>query len=372
MDEKNQKTIVVIGAGVTGLTTAVSLMEKGYKKVLIVAKHLPGDLSIEYTSPYAGAHWRTMAKNDDQLLQRFDTISYKKFIQLAENNEKESTGIMIVPSFDYYDDDSIIENTDPWFKDVVQNFQLLTEKDNLPEGAKIGHTYTTVLVNTPVYLKWLLSKFKSFGGHLVRYSLSHIDEIFNFLHQQQPTEMNKDEQHFAVINCTGLGARFLGGVQDNALYPTRGQTVIIKASHIKKTITHVGKQKNINYIIPRSDGTVILGGTANEHDFNPFPDDTVTKSILEKTVNLCPELRTDHHQPLDIVRYAVGLRPTRLGGPRIENEILFSRDKRRSVQVTHAYGHGGFGVQASWGSAEYVIQVMEEKINKQELHLSKL
>jgi len=39
-------------AGVAGLTTALVLARKGYK-VTVVAKHMPGDLSIEYTSPWA-------------------------------------------------------------------------------------------------------------------------------------------------------------------------------------------------------------------------------------------------------------------------------------------------------------------------------
>lgn len=51
MDKTN---IVVIGAGVTGLTTALLLKQKGYKHVIIVAKYIPGDMNIEYTSPYAG------------------------------------------------------------------------------------------------------------------------------------------------------------------------------------------------------------------------------------------------------------------------------------------------------------------------------
>jgi glycine/D-amino acid oxidase-like deaminating enzyme len=37
---------------VAGLTTALVLARKGYA-VTVVAQHLPGDLSIEYTSPWA-------------------------------------------------------------------------------------------------------------------------------------------------------------------------------------------------------------------------------------------------------------------------------------------------------------------------------
>ena len=47
------KRIVVIGAGIVGLSTALALQEKGHR-VVIVAKWLPGDMHIEYTSPWAG------------------------------------------------------------------------------------------------------------------------------------------------------------------------------------------------------------------------------------------------------------------------------------------------------------------------------
>lgn len=58
-----QHPVVVIGlallmscskysAGVAGLTTALVLARKGYK-VIVVAQHMPGDLSIQYTSPWA-------------------------------------------------------------------------------------------------------------------------------------------------------------------------------------------------------------------------------------------------------------------------------------------------------------------------------
>ena len=42
-------------AGVSGLTTALLLAKRKGTTVTIVAKHMPGDYDIEYTSPWAGA-----------------------------------------------------------------------------------------------------------------------------------------------------------------------------------------------------------------------------------------------------------------------------------------------------------------------------
>jgi exo-beta-1,3-glucanase (GH17 family) len=44
------------------------------------------------------------------------------FLNMVEQNaEKENIGIMVVPSYDYYDNDSVPEATDPWFKNTVRN-----------------------------------------------------------------------------------------------------------------------------------------------------------------------------------------------------------------------------------------------------------
>jgi hypothetical protein len=58
---------------------------------------------------------------------------------------------------------------------------------------------------------------------------------------------------------------------------------------------------------------------------NPYPDETTIQSIITRTTALCPELL-----PLNIVQHAVGLRPTRVGGPRFENETRskFGKCKR--------------------------------------------
>lgn len=61
--------VTVIGAGVIGLTTALLLQQRGYE-VTVVAHHFPGDKDILYTSPVAGARWRTLAPNSDLRLQR--------------------------------------------------------------------------------------------------------------------------------------------------------------------------------------------------------------------------------------------------------------------------------------------------------------
>lgn len=57
-------------AGVIGLTTAMLLSQDANNKVMVAAKHMPGDYDIEYTSPWAGANYLPYATYfyDDKIL----------------------------------------------------------------------------------------------------------------------------------------------------------------------------------------------------------------------------------------------------------------------------------------------------------------
>ncbi|KAI9279047.1 FAD dependent oxidoreductase [Umbelopsis sp. AD052] len=346
-------SVVVIGAGVIGLTTALLLQKKGYQ-VTILAKYVPGDMNIEYTSPYSGAHWRTMIPNDQKDLQENDAVAYNVFYKIGESLPSDTTGVMIIPALDCWSERND-DTANPWWKDVVKDFRFVEKKELFPDTV-IGHSYTTVAVNTPHYMQWLVRLFTQSGGKLKRATLAHVQDALKYCPDAQ-----------SIVNCTGLQARFLGGVKDEKVYPTRGQVVVVNAPHIKKTLTSMVGD-GTSYIIPRSNGHVILGGTRQAHDFNSEVDMETAKEIMEKTVRLLPELAHGKGvKGLDIVRHNVGLRPSREGGPRIENEMT-TTTSGKPLLITHCYGHGGYGVQSSWGSAkkavDLVTQGLFEKDNK--------
>lgn len=47
----------ITSAGVAGLTTALLLSKSNKYKIVVAAKHMPGDYDIEYASPWAGANY---------------------------------------------------------------------------------------------------------------------------------------------------------------------------------------------------------------------------------------------------------------------------------------------------------------------------
>ncbi|CAG8648714.1 10803_t:CDS:2, partial [Gigaspora rosea] len=323
-----KKQVTVIGAGISGLTTAVLLQEQ--YNVTIVSRELPGELTDGYTSPWAGAHWRSHAELDDILQQGAEKETFIHFWDLAHTKPSE-TGIMIADGLDYWDENPPLEWNDPWFKDLCPEYRHLT-KDELPTDVEFGIKYKTVTINPPKYLSYLLDRFYALGGIIKRITLSHIQEaIFD----------NTD----IVINCSGLGSKTLGGVQDQDVCPASGQTVLVQLpiGHVNWTFSRYafgdlnkifnfvepqdkeelqGKGKRINYVIPRDNGEVVLGGTYDLHNFSTTPDAKIADTIIVRCLSTRPDLLPKGETKLKIIRHGVGLRPVRKNGIRIEAEWI--------------------------------------------------
>jgi hypothetical protein len=62
------------------------------------------------------------------------------------------------------------------------------------------------------------------------------------------------------------------------MYPTRGETLIIRAPWVHHGMTYFYNNSDISYIIPRQSGDVILGGTFQVDDWCDFFAPTLTAS----------------------------------------------------------------------------------------------
>jgi len=64
--------------------------------------------------------------------------------------------------------------------------------------------------------------------------------------------------HDVLINASGFESLTLGDVRDKDVEMIRGQTMIVKSDYNRLFMHDTGN--TYTYIIPRLDGTVILGG----------------------------------------------------------------------------------------------------------------
>ncbi|RMJ29087.1 D-amino acid oxidase [Aspergillus sp. HF37] len=354
-----QKNVVIIGAGVAGLTTAFLLSKKPGYKIVVAAKHMPGDYDIEYASPWAGANYMPVSPSGTEAAE-WDKATWHPLEDLARNHPDAGVHFQECEirarskdvgsaTADWF---SELLSPNPWFKDVVPNFCPLP-KESLGPGIDYGTVFTSVCINTAIYLPWLVSQCLRNGVVFQR-------AVFNHIQEAASSQIHPSGKVDLVVNCTGLNASKLGGVNDQSVYPARGQIVVVR--------NDAGKMMDISgtddgddeacYVMTRAaGGGTILGGSYQKGNWESQVDPNLAVRIMKRAVEICPGLTGGKGiEHLDIVRHGVGLRPVREGGTRIEKERM------GDAWVVHNYGAGGAGFQSSYGCAQAAVDLIEEAL----------
>ncbi len=299
------RRVIVVGAGVIGLSCAVRLLEAGHR-VDVIGRDLP----LETTSSVAAAVWSPYSRPQEHVV-RWARATYDVLAELCAD---ESAGVVTRTGTELFCEGA----GDLWWRAALPPGAGPDRETSLPPGYASGLTMRTPVIEMPVYLRWLASRVGELDGTLTRMSLSAL-----------PTG------DALVVNASGIGARLLGG--DPTVVPVRGQVVLVEQVGLDRWWIDAEAP---TYVVPRS-RDIVLGGTAIEGDWSRTPDPATAESILERAAAIEPRLAGAR-----ILRHRVGLRP---GRPAVRVE--------REGDVIHCYGHGGLGVTVSWGCADDVVEL---------------
>ncbi|KAF2864236.1 FAD dependent oxidoreductase [Piedraia hortae CBS 480.64] len=336
-------SVVVIGAGVTGLAISLLLAKAGYA-VTLLAEHLPGSDSIDYTSAWAGAQWRTHASPSSRE-RGWDIQTYQYWMSLTEEaGVARYTSRLFFPG--------LVTEEEIWFAPHVLDFRTLLDQVE----------FTSFTLTPQKYLAYLLAQAEGCGMRVIQTKLPGGGSVEGGSLEGESVRGVSMERgnletllsaasHLAsaevYVNATGLAA------PDPTLFPIRGVTLRVKgeASHISTKLFPDG---GIGYVLPRKGtGESILGGTKEVGVASREVGGDVVDGIKDRCRDLAPELLTDGE--FEVLGVQVGFRPGRVGGARVEGEVL--ADGKR---VVHAYGHGGAGFQNSVGCANEVVRLIGE------------
>jgi D-amino-acid oxidase len=305
---------IVVGAGVVGLTTAISLTEAGLSTRIVAAAP-----PQQTTSVAAGAIWGPVRCGPADRCTDWARTGLGVLSALAD---EPAAGVRQLSGREV----SAVPEAPPAWTSLLSGLRLL-ESDELPAEFAAGWAYTAPAVSMPVYLGYLLRRYEALGGSVSVETVTALDSVAAPL----------------VVNCTGIGARTL--VPDPAIVPVRGQVVVAENPGIDEFYIDHGASagedsgEDYVYVFPHGD-TVILGGTAHEgaSDLGPRPE--VRARILRDCAAAFPALHDAR-----VITERVGLRPVR-PAVRLESEQLPG-----GRLLWHNYGHGGAGVTLSWGCA---------------------
>jgi D-amino-acid oxidase len=304
-------TVLVIGAGVSGLTTAVCLAENNFD-VQIIAKDPP----LRTTSAAAGANWGPYRATDSRI-DAWSNITRKELTGIAAASSE--SGVRLVRGLEV----EAVVTSPPRWATRVPDFELA---QTVPDGYQTGWWFTAPVVDMRRYLPYLQGRLADRGVEIVPGTVDSLRDLIGAAD--------------IIVNCTGAGSREL--VDDQLVYPVRGQLVVVPNPGIDYFFQDSLDHEETTYFMPQGD-RVVLGGCAIPHDENLEPDAEIARQIIERCAAIEPRLRG-----LEILEIRTGLRPAR-------SRVRLELDWLDRQAVIHNYGHGGAGVTLSWGCSSSVL-----------------
>ena len=310
--------VIVVGAGVVGLTTAVSLLEAGCD-VRVVA-----DATVEKTTSYvaAGVWFPTHAGPPEKV-----AVWGRRTLEVLAGQARDSVpGVVMRESLALYRQPP----GQPDWTESVGNVREAQQAE-LPPGYSHGLRFAVPQAEMPVYLPWLMGQVRDRGGEIVTQHVTDLAEL---------SGAGVD----ALVNCPGLAARDLVG--DQSVYPVRGQIVRVTNPGLTLSVRDEFHPAGRAYVHPRS-SDCILGGTLDEDQWDTTPDPATAAAIIARCGEIAPAVRD-----ATVIEHLAGLRP---GRPEVRLEETTPDGGPR---IVHNYGHGGSGVTLSWGCAEDVTSIL--------------
>lgn len=185
--------VAIVGAGISGLTVAACLLERG------VIPHIVCAESPERTvSAVAAAVWFPYRAAPHDKVASWGATTLDRFQRLADI---EGAGVRLRPGLIF------TRSVDPpwWAVDALTVRQHVGQRPSWSGG---GWEITAPVIDMRVYLPWLAERVRAGGGTT---EVAWIDDL---------THVEAD----IIVNCTGLGARALIG--DLSVRPVRGQVIV--------------------------------------------------------------------------------------------------------------------------------------------------
>jgi D-amino-acid oxidase len=353
--------VLVVGAGVSGLTSALAIARSGIE-VEVVAEKFQSDL----VSVVAGALWEwppavcgyhrdqtSLARSKEWAME-----SYEIFADLARD---PATGVHMRRANFYFTKPQTarelhkMHELAPKVRGFVRDSGLAEANGVSPEAGIVdAYAFIAPMIDTDRYMGWLRRQVEAAG---VTITQRRIDGRL----ADREAELLREFRASAIVNCTGLGSAEMHGAQ---MYPLRGALVrvINDGSRMPKVteahcVSHPegSTEQDMVFIVPRGENMLLLGGLTEEdewsldiglHNYQPIRD------MYRRCLEFMPTLGLGEIDPAEPVR--AGLRPLRNGNVCLEREP--------GTNVVHNYGHGGSGFSFSWGCAHEVTTTVLEGV----------
>lgn len=276
--DKTSHHVLVIGAGVIGLTTAWTLLDAGHHVTIISKEWASWTKAQRLTSQIAGALWEyppaVCGQHIDKISlhhsKRWAMTSYHIWEQLADSNVGEMESGVVMRPAGFFFPRSLDENPTELQKmkelsiSGVKGFRrspALAEQHrvNSRQGIVDAYEILSPQIDTDVAMEWLMQLVAAKGATFVT---EEIQEDLLLIEDSLRARFGAD----AIVNCSGLGSARVAN--DATCYPLRGAMIRVvndgknfpKVKSALAVSADAASDNEMVFIVPRNESILYLGG----------------------------------------------------------------------------------------------------------------
>lgn len=363
--------VAVIGGGISGITTAITLQLLGYETTCYAKQLVKEDIFDNplFASQYPAASVIPHSVDTDDLEQLFPA-SQSVFRQMYALHNFHVSKHRHFELFEFPEEP-------PAYSDDLLNYSPIQDgrEESIPQRKNAkelhGWSFDCYITEWPNYIRQLYQVYRQIGGRIHRQEIER-DELTAL-----PAEI--------VINCAGVGALKLADDPASAqlirghLVHLYGQPFIRNNSNQVVSYNYTpglsdystGGEAEDVYFYPingqwifggsRQNGTLDDKGSWHGDEYDdvinvdskdiPRPIIELNRDILSNSFNVTPDFSASD------VRVYIGYRFIRKDA---EPSLKVEADEIGDKLFIHNYGHGGAGVTLSWGCALKILQYIKQ------------
>lgn len=361
--------IWILGGGVSGLSTAITLQKAGYKTAIL------SDFNFDVPTNYAMASAYPHNLNVSGLEQISDH-SQNVFAQLAQNAKSGVSLYRIYEVFESEPEPAPLGERRIQFQEFDGPPEKLkqTIKPPIRTGAQYlwGFTFKSYFADMPVYINFLWDWYEALGGTII--------------HKKITSDIWQEANGRVLVNCLGLGGLnvFVDTAPKNIV---RGKQVLIPRAPVvtgaekiplaynytpcADVFTRADGNPEYVHFFSRRDGWLLgqtrepgsvdekgnwVGQAVQGQEISiggisiPEPIVSLNNDLLKNWVGIDMKAKQWPMQGRVSQRF---YRDPLNSGMRLETETI------DSVTCVHNYGHGGSGITMSWGCAGRCLELVE-------------
>tara|TARA_R110002072_G_scaffold226960_3_gene383870 strand:- start:10418 stop:11458 length:1041 start_codon:yes stop_codon:yes gene_type:complete len=342
---KNKKSMLIVGAGLSGICVSLQLLKRGCSVTLVDnQKNVSSRVAVGMINPLV---FRRMTKS-----WRVDEfLPYLKTFYRELEKETNTTFFHPVPIRRLFSSE---QERDFWLKketrkDFSQYMTAVSEEDySYSEGENpfgSGRVKETYFVDFDTFFKASLTLIKEKG--IV------INEEFNFTKLHNSTY--NDTSYNGVIFCQGYLSKENPFFNDIPIDPTKGQVLTV---HSKSLPENVSLNRKC-FILPKGKQIFKVGSTYEWHN-------TTTHITEESKLHILENLSFITDEKVKIIEQVAGVRPT----VKDRRPTLGTHPNHSHYHIFNGMGAKGYMI-APLLSEEFVDYLLEEKALDKEVNIQR-